>query len=179
MITTEKFLKRKWRKFFAVLDVDHDGKVTLKDYETMGQRFAIASTVMEARRSEIEQHFVEIWNKVYNKDGKTSEVTVEQLFEKFDEFGNEAMIQVCHETCPLLFQAIDADGDGFIQVEEFRNFFHLLCEDDSLADRSFQMIDLNKDGVLSAEEFKEVWIEFLIGVDQTSPYQFLYGSLDA
>jgi len=177
-LTEEKFLERKWRKFFATLDIDHDGKVTLEDYVLMGQRFAAASSVSAERKAAIEQNFINIWNTVYNKDGKCTEVKVEELLDMFIQTGNPALIEICSETCPLMFQAIDADGDGIIQVEEFRNFFRLFIKDDSYADKIFEMIDLNKNGILSVDEFVKAWKDFLTGVDQSSPYQFFFGSLD-
>jgi len=177
-LSPEEFLELKWRKFFKVLDVDHDGEVTLKDHEIMGQRFAAASAVPDERKAVIEKQYINLWNQIYNNDGKTEAVTMDELVQHYHVVGRPALVQICRDTCPLEFQAIDADGDGSIQVEEFRNFFRLFCKDDSNADKSFEVIDLNKDGVLSLEEFTEAWIEFLSGVDQKSPYQFLFGSLD-
>jgi len=177
-LTPDEFLEIKWRKFFTILDVDHDGEITLKDHEIMGQRFADSPIVPKDRKPVVEKQFANIWNQVYNKDGKTLSVTLDQLLHHYKQLGREAMKQICTETCPLEFAAIDADGDGLIQVEEFRNFFRLFFKDDSFANKSFETIDLNKDGVLSLEEFTEAWIEFLSGVDQKSPYQFLFGPLD-
>jgi len=177
-LTQKKFLERKWRKFFVTMDQDHDKKITVKDYELMGQRFAAASNVSKERKAVIEQHFINLWNKVFSQDGKYRQVTEDELVDRFNEAGAAVLNQICHETCPLTFQTVDADGDGLIQVDEFRNFFRLFNKDESIADKSFETIDLDKDGVLSVEEFTKSWMEFMTGSDQTSPYQFMFGSLD-
>jgi len=177
-LTPEKFLERKWRKFFMMMDIDHDQKITVKDYELMGQRFAAASDVSQERKAAIEQQYLNIWDKVYNTDGKTNQVTVDELVNLCNEAGTPVIKQICQEGSPPTFHAVDADGDGFIQLEEYRNFFRLFIKDDSIADKSFETIDLDKDGVLSVEEFTQAWTEFMSGSDQTSPYQFIFGSLD-
>jgi len=176
--TTDQLLERKWRKFFTILDIDLDGKVTLKDHMMMGQRFAAASDVPEERKAVIRQHFVTIWETVFNLDDKLTEVDEDEFMRLFIRNGSTGLKKICDGVCPIMFQAIDADGDGFIQVKEFRDFFRLFFEDDSNADTSFAVIDLNKDGVLSREEFRMAFTEFLSGVDQTSPYQFFFGALD-
>jgi Ca2+-binding EF-hand superfamily protein len=175
----EKFLELKWRKFFKVMDVDHDEKITKEDYVLMGERFASSSLVPEERKAVVEKHFVDIWNTLYNKDGKTTEVTADQLVHLFTEAGKSGLEKICKETCPLVFQAIDADGDGIIQIDEYRNFFRLFNKDVSMADKSFEGIDTNKNGVLSVAEFTEAWRDFMTSLDQKSPYQLLFGHLDA
>jgi len=177
-LSTDEFLERKWRKFFTILDVDHDGKVTLEDHVLMGQRFAAASNVPEERKAVIRQHFVTIWNTVFNLDEELTEVDEGAFMNLFIRNGSAGFKKVCDGVCPIMFQAIDADGDGFIQVNEFRDFFRLFYKDDSIADKSFEAIDVNKDGTLSGEEFAAAFTEFLSGVDQNSLYQFFFGSLD-
>jgi len=177
-LSPAQFLERKWRKFFTILDINHDGKVTLEDHVLMGERFAAASSVSEERKAVIRQHFATIWEVTYNPDGDVTEIDLTKFLEHFLRKGTMELLKVSDGACPIMFQAIDADGDGFIQVEEFRNFFRLFYEDDTNADKSFETIDLNKDGTLSQEEFSKAFNDFISGMDQKSPYQFLFGSLD-
>jgi len=178
-LSTEKFLELKWKKFFSILDIDHDGYVTQQDYVIIGQRFSASPCVPEKRRAVVSQHFPAIWEKVFNKDGKTEKVNQEELLDLFSHRTTSDMRQISDETCSLMFEAIDADGDGFIQVNEFRDFFRLFFKDDANADKSFGIIDLNKDGILSKEEFCAALTDFIIGADQKSPYQLVFGPLDA
>jgi len=54
------------------------------------------------------------------------------------------------------FKAIDANGDGFLDVLELKQAFKLADEevDDETFQRTFKMIDINKDGKINLEEFK-------------------------
>jgi len=177
-LTPEKFLERKWRKVFKILDLDHDGMVTLKDYASLGQRFAAESKISKERKAGIEQHFVNVWHRLYCRDRRSEQVTEDEFVDIYFEAGGPLLKQLIVESCPLFFQAIDADGDGFIPVEEFRNFFRLFSKDDSFAVQVFETLDVKKTGVLSVDEFVDAFLEYVTGTDQKSPYQFLFGSLN-
>jgi hypothetical protein len=175
--STEKFLERKWRKFFRILDMDHKGKLVMEDSVLLGQRFAAASNVPEERKAAVRQHFMSIWEAA-TKDEKLTEIDAERLVQFYIRISTTGLRKICDAVCPIMFQAIDTNGDGFIRVKEFRDFFNILFKDDTNADKSFETIDLNKDGKLSGEEFAIAFTEFLSGEDQKSPYQFFFGSLD-
>eukprot|EP00658_Telonema_sp_P-2_P029078 TRINITY_DN2216_c0_g1_i5.p2 TRINITY_DN2216_c0_g1~~TRINITY_DN2216_c0_g1_i5.p2 ORF type:complete len:104 (-),score=31.14 TRINITY_DN2216_c0_g1_i5:359-670(-) len=66
-------------------------------------------------------------------------------------------IQVSEERSEEVIARIDADGDGWVTWEEFR---------DHLSNRrvsdAFDSMDINHDGVISSEEFSK----FYLGADQ-------------
>jgi len=177
-LSTEEFQDKKWRKFFTILDADHNGKVSLNDHAEMGKRFAAAPSVPEERKDITRQHFVTIWETVFNLDADIQEVDHDYFMDLFRRNGTAGFKKICDGVCPIMFAAIDEDGDGVIGRDEFRHFFRLFYKDDSQADKSFGIIDTAKDNRLSFQEFKAAFTEFLSGVDQSSPYQFFFGELD-
>jgi len=173
-----KLLDAKLRKFFGVLDTNGDGLVTREDHEEMGRRFAAASDVNDKRKEEIKQHFITIWETIFHRDGKVEEVDMPYFVDLMTSHGLSGMKKICDGVTPIMFQAVDADGDGKIQPAEFRHFFALFKCNDSGADRSFGTIDADGDGVLSGEEFRVAFTDFLCDEDETCPNRLFFGPLD-
>jgi len=102
-LTQEKFLERKWLKFFTILDVDHDGLVTLEDHVMMGQRFAAASVVPEERKAVVRQHFITIWNTVFNLDEELTGVNEEEYMNLLIRNGATGLGKICDGIGPIMF----------------------------------------------------------------------------
>jgi len=175
---SKAFFERKWKKFFTVLDIDKDGVVTKKDHELLGERFAGASPVDEAKKAEIKQQFISIWEKVIEVDGQTQAITPKYFVALLNKQGRQGLGAIYQGVCDIMFRVIDTDGDGFIQVAELQNFFKLFCDDTAQATRAFDIIDSNKDGKISHEEFSTAFTDFLVGEDQESPNRYFFGNLD-
>jgi len=175
--SSKSFFERKWLKFFSVLDTDKDGVVTKKDHELMGERFAAASAVDDARKAEIKQQFLSIWEKVIEADGKIQAITPKYFITLLSKQGLQGLGSLYQPVCNLMFHVIDTDGDGFIQVAELQSFFRLFCNDEKEATRAFAIIDSNNDGKISSEEFSTAFTDFLTGEDQQSPYRYFFGNL--
>jgi len=173
-----KFLTAKLKKFFQVMDINGDGVVTKEDFVEMGKRFAAASSVDEKKKEEIRHHFLQIWEDVFQKDSKVVEVGKPAFIDLLIRHGTDGRRKNSETVAPVMFHAIDADGDGLIQSAEFRNFFALFKSNDSDSDATFKIIDTNSDGVLSKDEFCGAFTEFLSGEDETSPFRLFFGPLD-
>jgi len=175
---TKQFRERKFRKFFHVLDIDGNGTVTKEDHVEMGERVAKASGVDEKKQAEIVRHFVRIWETVYQKDSEIQQITISYFLELLLRHGPVGLKEVCDTTNPILFQAVDTNGDGFIQLHEFANYYKIFCLDDSAAQRSFDLIDTDGDGVLSYDEFNSALIEFFCSDDPNSKHRNFFGPID-
>ena len=80
----------------------------------------------------------------------------------------------------MIFDAIDTNGDGGIEVEEFTAYFKSLSVTDAaVANQVFQAMDANHDGSLSREEFSAFGNEFFLSQDANSPSRFFFGPLVA
>jgi len=78
---------------------------------------------------------------------------------------------------PLFFGAVDANGDGQIQADEFALFFQIIGLNPDLATDSFKAIDTNNDGQLSLDEFVTAGTDFFTSEDEKSPSKYFWGPL--
>lgn len=165
---------KKYKKIFNVLDIDGDGVLTIKDYKELGERFAGASHLSEDRKTEIKKKFIEMWVANFEANAKISLQFYLDLKHKLS--GSQQRL-LAESAAPIFFQAVDSDGDGLIQVEEFRKFFALTKGNDADAEKAFKLIDTNSDGKLSHEEFNQAFVEFLSSKDPSSPFNSFFGPL--
>ncbi len=75
---------------------------------------------------------------------------------------------------PALFDALDQSGDGVISPAEYRIFataYRIEGETDEL----FARLDTDGDRQISRDEFTQLWIEFVLGEDESAAGNWLYG----
>ena len=76
----------------------------------------------------------------------------------------------------MIFDAIDTNNDGGIEVAEFTAYFTSLgLNDAAFAKSVFEAMDANNDGSLSREEFAAFGTEFFVGQDAASPSRHFFG----
>ena len=85
-----------------------------------------------------------------------------------------------HSIHDPLFDAIDTNKDGYIPVEEFKVYFHVVapCTTEAEITLSFNTIDANKDGKISREDFMAAAEDFLFGVEETEISKVFLGYLN-
>jgi len=80
----------------------------------------------------------------------------------------------------LIFDAVDTNADGGIEVAEFTAYFTSLgLTDAAFAKTVFEAMDANHDGSLSRDEFAAFGTEFFVGQDAASPSRHFFGPLVA
>jgi Ca2+-binding EF-hand superfamily protein len=172
------FWVHKMKTYFTRIDFDKDGSITQKDFEAMAERF-IASEKLDAKRgAELKKKLLEVWEK-YLKGVSGGKSLTQPLF-------IEAMKKQVHDKdlkttvagpLPIFFGAVDANGDGAIQEDEYALFFQILGLDPNMASVSFKAIDTNNDGQLSLDEFVHAGTEFFTCEDQSCPSKLFWGPL--
>jgi len=175
---SENFFKRKMKRVFKVLDTNGDGIFTLQDLLDMGNRFSGAASSGEYANDDIKQRMTMMWNQVFQKDGKIHEVTLPYFTELVQHLKEEDMESIVSNVYGPLFRIFDADHDGFLQFDEFCQFFAIYSSVDTNPKATFHFLDTNKDGKISEQEFLTAIKEFVLGEDPTSQYGRFFGPLD-
>lgn len=175
------FWLKKMRTYFTRIDFDKDGSITEKDFEAMGKRF-IESEKLDAKRGEELKHkLLQIWEKYLKgvAGGKplTQPAFIEAMKKQLNN--NKDVKQTLGGPLPIFFHAVDANGDGMIQGDEFSLFFQILGLDPKMAPESFKAIDTNNDGQLSLEEFVQAGTDFFTSENENSPSKLFWGPLVA
>lgn len=104
------------------------------------------------------------------------------------------------DTLPLIFDAIDTNADGQIEIEEFKAYFESFgIIDHKYSIEIFKELDANHDLMLSKQgkhdylfnqlgvflikiflfflEFVDAGIDFFMGLDNSTPSKYFFGPL--
>lgn len=176
------FWKRKMKTYFNRIDFDKDGSITKKDFEGMGDRFIEVDKLDTKAGKTLKGKLVDIWDKyisaVAEKDKESEGISEESFIEAMGKLVKDpAMKDTLAGPLPIFFQAIDADGDGLIDVDEFKLFFRIFRLEESNAPSSFQAIDTDNDGKLTLDEFVTAGTDFFISETAACPTKLFWGPL--
>lgn len=164
--------------YFQRIDFDHDGVITRKDFEGMGQRFAESGKLSGDNAKALTEKVCGIWDKYLTNIAGGAALSKDAFVSGMKKFKDDANLKECISgPLPIYFAAVDANNDGMIQAEEFAEFFSILGLDAKLGPESFKAIDTNNDGLLSVEEFTEAGTEFFTSDDDSKPTKLFWGPL--
>ncbi|MEU2869366.1 EF-hand domain-containing protein [Streptomyces olivoreticuli] len=138
------------RLVFAMLDADGDGVISKAEYSARAERVTSASGRTEddplviAARAAGER----AWAAMdANGDGGVT----------FDEYaawaGAEAFDTVCEPVLGVLFDLVDTDKDGALNLPEFRTLRTALGNPVSNIETAFAALDTDGDGLVSRDDY--------------------------
>jgi Ca2+-binding EF-hand superfamily protein len=172
------FWVRKMKTYFQRIDFDKDGAITQKDFEGMAERFVSSEKLDSKRGEELKKKLLTVWEK-YLKGAQggaaINQATFIDTLKK--QVSDPSLREALAGPLPLFFSAVDANGDGMIQSDEFELFFSIIGLDPKMAPETFKAIDTNNDGALSLDEFVTAGVDFFTSEDQTSPNRLFWGPL--
>jgi Ca2+-binding EF-hand superfamily protein len=166
------------KTYFQRIDFDKDGAITQKDFEGMAERFVKCEKLDSVRGEELKKKLLQVWEK-YLKGAEGGNALNQQAFIDTlkKQVSDPSLHQVLAGPLPLFFSAVDANGDGMIQADEFELFFSIIGLDPKMAPETFKAIDTNHDGSLSLDEFVTAGVDFFTSEDQNSPNKLFWGPL--
>ncbi len=171
----------KLKHLFQILDRNHDGILTRKDFEQVIHEI---TTIREWKwgTSEYEElHFfwigfydrLQVWAD-RNGDGKITEAEwlwyLEQMLDRFEaSYIQRSFINISLKT-------MDFSQDNQVSLDEFQKFYQVYEIEAEEAHQAFFHLDLNKDGYLTKDELTTLLNEFFYSEDPQSPGNWFWGN---
>lgn len=124
------------------------------------------------------QIFQTIWESNWGVMEPYNTISVEQyLTDMHHVMTDKDLRKKVHKFLPFLFQAVDADCNNAISIDEFKMFFKCLGLTEKHAEISFRAIDKNGDGSLSIKEFVKLGRDFFLTEDPKHVSKNFWGPL--
>jgi Ca2+-binding EF-hand superfamily protein len=178
------FRKRKLGMLFDAMDVNRDGHVERADFvrrvETLARlRGWQPGSAPYQRNLEIA---LDEWQNLRESAdvAENGRVAREEFLRYAEVFltDRDAIRAYARGDVQLMFDAMDADGDGRITKEEYRLYLEACGLDASGADTFFAHADLNEDDHVTRAEMTHAVEEYLVSDDPASSSNVLFGPLD-
>jgi Ca2+-binding EF-hand superfamily protein len=168
---------------FELLDYDGDGAISAADFDLAAgnvcKAFDFPQDSVEFER--IQTTYNALWVAISRHAPRDAKGRI----------GREQFVVSCADTlfaeggydqtegrlAQVIFDLVDADGNGVLDVEECATWFSAygVCEDDAV--RAFQRIDRNGDGVLDRDEVLGAIRDYYLSDDPHAPGNWLFGPL--
>jgi len=170
--------RRKMMTFFKRIDKDGNGVFTENDLQLIAENIIKAANFTGARAEGLRQKYSEMWNKYYEPVANNGVVRFEDMIENLKNHNTDDMKPITAEQMNLLFDTIDTNQDGFIQIGEYITFFGITGVGEEFAKSAFDALDTNHDGLVSRDEFVSVGLDFYFLEEPSHPADLFHGPLE-
>lgn len=174
------FWTRKIYTYFKRIDFDEDGVITQKDFVGMAEKFSAAGKLSADRSAQLLGSLTDVWKALVEEVGGAESITKESLAAAIKARVEDPKLRdTLKQPLFSFFEAVDANNDGFIDGDEFKEFYTILgakCVESAPA--SFAAIDTNNDGKLSKDEFVTAGLDFLVSKDENCPSRLFWGPIE-
>ena len=172
-------LKRKFTRYFNVLDYDQNGVIEQEDFEAVALKLAQVRNWAPGSpgHQTCRAAMLSIWQHLQPFADTAGRISLEEWLQTEEDAiaTDENYAQYVTPVAAGLFDLVDEDGDGVINVQEYRNFFAGYRITPDLADEAFARMDLNGDGLLSKEALLQHVYDFHCSNDPAVPGNWLLG----
>ncbi|WP_330328931.1 EF-hand domain-containing protein [Streptomyces sp. NBC_00536] len=181
---TTGVLEQKLRRFFAMLDLDGDGRLTEDDALAIADRLAAAFDVQDtAKITRLRSALSDFWRKdlaIMAADGSGSVNVSEFVAGMPKALGNDRAGVLERLTAMVAgwMDIADTDGNGLIDEDEYVTMFSKTVGA-SPADLkvAFAKLDRDGNGTLDREEIRRATEEYGTSEDPQAPGNWLLGPL--
>jgi Ca2+-binding EF-hand superfamily protein len=173
-----EFQRAKIAGVFRAMDVDGDGYLTREDFTALSDRWTglrgqPAGSPGYRRLNEIMMGWWETLLSAAQSDQADERITLGDVLTLVDALGT--MPDAVADTATVMFDAVDANGDGEISAAEYHQLIEAWNGTETDTDAIFHLLDANGDGHLDRAEFTELWTEFWAGDDASAPGTWVFG----
>jgi len=190
---------KKLTKHFQFQDSNDDGFVEEADWEQCAKNLAALRDLepdSEKYKSILAQH-LDIWTinwQPADSDGD-GKVSLQEYLDLTDQIktGNhppseednddneeprKSYLDRLFELFGTIFDTIDRNSDGKIDLDDYKDYFKAWGVDESLAEGAFKSIDLNDDGILMRMSFIQFGSNFFLSDEEGDFGNLLFGPLE-
>lgn len=181
-----EFRKRKVVRAFHACDLTGDGELTVKDWEERTRRTAaqFGIEVGSARYEQLSKQQTDYWRQYQqvadvNRDNV---ITLDEWVQAHEQIWapdmRDSFAAGARATCDALWELIDSDGDGRVNLDEFTRYnkgYVNVGEDESWIAKVFHALDTDGNGTLSKDEYVAAVIDWAYSEDADAPGNGLFG----
>jgi len=160
------------------MDSDGDGVLTAKDFQLIAENLIKAGNLTGASADRIRDLQSEVWTKYFQQGTGVAEANFEEFIASSKSEGKAALKAIAVEELNLIFDVIDTNQDGRIQLNEFITSFHIYGINEEIAKQAFSGLDINKDGELSRDEFVSAGVDYFLLEEPSYPADLFLGPLE-
>ncbi|MFI0977805.1 EF-hand domain-containing protein [Streptomyces sp. NPDC021093] len=176
----DDLLQRKYTLRFHQLDASGDGVLSRADLAALAQRvIATAGEAPTSAKAEAVRRADDgYWQAVaalagVGEDGR---ISLEQFVDALSAANDQHRLMDFAAPAITAHAALaDRNGDGVVDLQEYRSVYTGLGADDATIEASFRQLDVNGDGVVTLDEWLASATDFYTSTDPHAPGNLILG----
>lgn len=179
-----EFQLKKIARLFEFYDGNNSGYIDEGDYDRIADRLAEYRSWAKgtSEYNTVHQSLLAKWGEAsqFADTNNDNQISLDEWIKFWDTvIHNDEMYKVVvSDVRGAIIDAVDLDGDGMIDVNDWRSVLKIYSYDESLAEETFKTIDRDADGKVTGEEIDLTVSEFLKSNDESALGNYMFGSLD-
>ena len=179
----KEYHMRKLMAHFKLLDRDNTGCLTRRNFIEMAEKLKGLAQMSQREQNvqAVDMAFQGVSNVLKLEEGVSYPIQdlVKASSETLLSMSKAEARTVTDKVHNAIFDAVDANGDAFISLQEYKMYFYVLGHDisDEEIAKSFYAMDSNKDEKISRQEFLEAAFDFFFNVDESEVANVFLGYL--
>jgi len=169
------FWELKLKTVYTHTDLNHDGLLTLEEYNTMAHCMSDAGNLNEEDAEGLENAFEQLFKNFYQAEGLPC--TYSQGLQYREQQPMSVQLAMIQDMSSRFFVIMDSDMDDVLDETEFSVFGKCFGGSNDTEEFAFQHLDTDHDGVISKTQFFTVGINFYQKQTGDGSSQFLWGPL--